>query len=149
MGYIIYSNRFVPAGLGLHDLLAEGSLTPAQLAAATGADEHKLRRLLRFLVGRGLFQRVDDTDDGQPQFANNDLTNHLRKCAPPYSTNAKRCRAVSGQCNCSRELTARSGVCYRPSGKCAISCGLHQVQRWVMASGTGKPLAGRAGFKKR
>lgn len=68
------------AGLGLHDLLAEGPQSPAQLAVATGADAHKLRRLLRFLVGRGLFQRVEDAADGQPQFANNELSNHLRKC---------------------------------------------------------------------
>lgn len=71
--------------LGLPDMLADGPRTAAQLAAAIQNDEgmqldaSKLRRLMRFLVGRGIFERGPDTPDGLPQFQNNELTHHMRK----------------------------------------------------------------------
>lgn len=77
------------AELGLPDLLADGPRTVTQLAAEIQNDEgmqldpSKLRRLMRFLVGRGIFERGPDTPDGLPQFQNNELTHHMRKCATP------------------------------------------------------------------
>lgn len=50
----------VAASLRLADHIAAGHATVAELATAAGADREALRRLLRFLVARGLFERVGD-----------------------------------------------------------------------------------------
>ena len=77
--------RRVAAGLKIPDLLGEGPKTVAQLAAAITnssgehAKESKLRRLLRYLAGRGIFERGPDAADGTPQYQNNDITNHMRR----------------------------------------------------------------------
>ena len=50
----------VAATLRLPDHIAAGHVTVDELAMAVGADRDALRRLLRFLVARGLFERVGD-----------------------------------------------------------------------------------------
>lgn len=51
----------VAAALGIADRLAEGPANSAELAAASGAHEPSLRRLLRYLTGLGVLAG-DDTD---------------------------------------------------------------------------------------
>jgi hypothetical protein len=46
----------VVATLRIPDLIAEGVLTPSALAARTGADPDALRRVLRYLAARGIFE---------------------------------------------------------------------------------------------
>lgn len=48
------------AELGIADALADGPLTADELAAAVGADADALGRLLRALIGRGIFRRRRD-----------------------------------------------------------------------------------------
>ena len=50
----------VAAELGVADALADGPLTIDELAAHVGADADALRRLLRALIGRGVFRRRHD-----------------------------------------------------------------------------------------
>jgi C-methyltransferase len=50
----------VAAELGVADALAEGPLTIDELSAKVGADPDALRRLLRALIGRGVFHRRRD-----------------------------------------------------------------------------------------
>jgi hypothetical protein len=50
----------VAAELGIADALAAGPMTIDELAAAVGADSDALRRLLRALIGRGVFHCRDD-----------------------------------------------------------------------------------------
>ena len=47
----------VAAELGVADALADGPLPIDELAARVGADADALRRLLRALIGRGVFRR--------------------------------------------------------------------------------------------
>ncbi len=48
------------AELGIADALADGPLTGGELAAAVGADAGAVRRLLRALIGRGIFRQRRD-----------------------------------------------------------------------------------------
>ncbi|MGA8330747.1 MAG: methyltransferase dimerization domain-containing protein [Mycobacterium sp.] len=50
----------VVAQLGVADVLAGGPLEIDELAARVGADTDALRRLLRALIGRGVFRRRRD-----------------------------------------------------------------------------------------
>jgi len=63
----------VAAELGVADLLTEGPRRADDLATATGSDADALARLLRYLVGRGVFAA---TRDGR--FANNRVSERLR-----------------------------------------------------------------------
>ncbi len=65
------------AQLGIADALAEGPLSLDELAARVGADPDALRRLLRALVGRGVFRRRRDG-----RYALNSLAATLRFDAP-------------------------------------------------------------------
>lgn len=66
----------VAAQLGLADRLADGPRTAAELAAATGADAGKLRRVARALVGMGVL-----TEDGG-SFALTEVGELLRADVP-------------------------------------------------------------------
>jgi hypothetical protein len=50
----------VAAELGVADALADGPMTIDELAAKVGADSNALHRLLRALIGRGVFRRRRD-----------------------------------------------------------------------------------------
>jgi C-methyltransferase len=50
----------VAAELGVADALTTGPMTVEELAAAVGANSDALHRLLRALIGRGVFHRRDD-----------------------------------------------------------------------------------------
>ena len=50
----------VAAEFGVADALADGPLTIEELAAGVGADPDALRRLLRALIGRGVFRHRRD-----------------------------------------------------------------------------------------
>ncbi|MED5811395.1 methyltransferase [Mycolicibacterium sp. 050232] len=67
----------VAAQLGVADALAAGPLRPEELARRVGADPDALNRLMRALVGEGVFRR---TRDGR--YALNALGETLRKDAP-------------------------------------------------------------------
>jgi hypothetical protein len=63
--------------LRIPELLADGPRTVDDLAATSGADPDALRRVLRYLVSRGLFRaRADD------RFENNSATDILREGHP-------------------------------------------------------------------
>jgi hypothetical protein len=81
-GYLEPAAVHSAARLDLADVLGDSVMTAAELAEKTGALPSKMRRLMRFLVGRGVFQRVEDSADGEAQFANNELSSTLRKDAP-------------------------------------------------------------------
>lgn len=57
-GYIASSALYVALDLGVPDYLKDGAMTSADLAAATGADEGALHRILRLLTSLGLFEQV-------------------------------------------------------------------------------------------
>jgi C-methyltransferase len=63
--------------LGVADVLEDGPLPLDELAARVGADADALRRLLRALVGRGVFRRRRDG-----RYALNSLADTLRSGAP-------------------------------------------------------------------
>ena len=65
------------AELGIADALADGPLPIDELAARVGADADALRRLLRALIGRGIFRRRRDG-----RYALNSLADTLRSDAP-------------------------------------------------------------------
>jgi C-methyltransferase len=65
------------AQLGIADALADGPLPLGELAARVGADADALRRLLRALIGRGIFRRRRDG-----RYALNPLAATLRSDAP-------------------------------------------------------------------
>ncbi|MBA3323218.1 MAG: methyltransferase [Pyrinomonadaceae bacterium] len=67
----------VAAKLGLADLLTDGAKTAGELAAATGAHERSLYRLLRALASVGIFA---ETDGGRFQLT--PLAGPLRRDAP-------------------------------------------------------------------
>jgi len=67
----------VAAELGVADALAGGPLTIDELAARVGADADALRRLLRALIGRGVFRRRHDG-----RYELNSLASTLRSDAP-------------------------------------------------------------------
>ena len=57
----------VAAELGLADLLAGGASARVDLAATSETDADALGRLLRFLVGRGVFTRGATDGSRQPR----------------------------------------------------------------------------------
>ncbi len=65
------------AQLGIADALADGPLPLEELAARVGANPDALRRLLRALIGRGVFRRRRDG-----RYALNSLAATLRSDAP-------------------------------------------------------------------
>ena len=67
----------VAAELGVADALADGPLTIDELAHRVGADPDALRRLLRALIGRGVFRRRPDG-----RYEMNSLAHTLRSDAP-------------------------------------------------------------------
>lgn len=67
----------VAAQLGVADALADGPLPIGELAARVGADANALERLLRALIGRGIFGRHRDG-----RYALNSLASTLRSDAP-------------------------------------------------------------------
>jgi hypothetical protein len=67
----------VAAELGVADALADGPLTIDELSARVGADADALRRLLRALIGRGVFR---SRHDGRYEL--NSLASTLRSDAP-------------------------------------------------------------------
>lgn len=69
--------------LGVADALADGPLPLDELAARVGADADALRRLLRALIGRGIFRRRRDG-----RYALNSLADTLRSDAPISLTGA-------------------------------------------------------------
>jgi len=60
-GFQVSRALFVAARLGLADLVANGSRSCAELAAATGTDASALRRIVRLLAAAGVFDL--DSDD--------------------------------------------------------------------------------------
>jgi len=73
----ITQSLYVAAKLGIADLLADGSKTAAELAAATDAHEYSLYRVLRALASVGVF-----TETGDRVFANTSASETLRNDAP-------------------------------------------------------------------
>jgi predicted O-methyltransferase YrrM len=73
MGIIDTKALAVAADLGVSDALGDGPHQPNELAATLGVDADALERLLRYLVGRGVFDR---TRDGR--FRNNRASTLLR-----------------------------------------------------------------------
>jgi C-methyltransferase len=73
----------VAAQLGVADALAEGPLPIDELAARVDADADALRRLLRALIGRGIFRQLRDG-----RYALNSLSDTLRSDAPVSMTSA-------------------------------------------------------------
>ena len=73
------------AQLGVADALATGPLTIEELAARVGADADALRRLLRALIGRGIFRRRRDG-----RYELNSLASTLCSDAPVSMTSAAR-----------------------------------------------------------
>lgn len=59
-GYWVTQAIYVVAELGVADLLAEGPMDPAVLAAATGTDSDRLYRVLRALASMGIFFEEKD-----------------------------------------------------------------------------------------
>jgi hypothetical protein len=67
----------VAAKLGVADALATGPLTADELATRCGAHAPSLRRLMRYLVGEGFFERQPDG-----RFGLNEAADPLRQDAP-------------------------------------------------------------------
>ncbi|MGW1073139.1 methyltransferase [Streptomyces sp. NPDC002537] len=60
VGYLYPAALRAAASVGVADHLAQGPRTPAELAEATGTDPVSLRRVLRLLSTRGLFEEDDE-----------------------------------------------------------------------------------------
>ncbi|HEU5301080.1 MAG TPA: methyltransferase [Acidimicrobiia bacterium] len=73
LGIIDTKAMVVAADLGVADALTAGPRHATEIAAEVGADADALERLLRYLVGRGVFRRRRDG-----RFANNGTSNRLR-----------------------------------------------------------------------
>ena len=54
-GYVVSRALYVVAELGIADHLADRPKSAAELAAASGANEDALHRVLRMLAARGVF----------------------------------------------------------------------------------------------
>jgi len=76
-GYVVSRALSVVAELAIADHLAERPKTDAELAAATGADEDALRRVLRMLAARGVF-----SEEEPGRFALTPLSECLRSGVP-------------------------------------------------------------------
>ena len=88
------------AQLGIADALADGPLPLDELAARVGADADALRRLMRALIGRGIFRRRRDG-----RYALNSLGATLRSDAP-ISLKGR------GRCSRARRSNANAGLCW-------------------------------------
>jgi hypothetical protein len=75
----------VAAQLGVADVLADGPLPIDELAARVDADADALRRLLRALIGRGIFRQGRDG-----RYGLNSLSDTLRSDAPVSMKSAAR-----------------------------------------------------------
>ena len=76
-GYRVSQAISATVSLGVPDLLGDGSSTSAELAAATGADEAMLYRVLRALASAGVL-----TEGGGRRFALTELGRPLRTDSP-------------------------------------------------------------------
>ncbi len=76
-GFQVSQALHVAAVLGISDALADGPCTVPELAAAVGAHERSLHRLLRALASVGVY-----TGDEQGRFANTELGQALRSDTP-------------------------------------------------------------------
>jgi len=76
-GALLTQALYVAAKLGVADLLAAGPRPVAELAAATGAHERSLYRVMRSLAGAGVFRET-----GEQVFALTPLAEPLRADAP-------------------------------------------------------------------
>ena len=74
------------AELGVADALADGPLTPDDLAARTGADAGALHRLLRLLASNGIF-----AEDEMGRFALTPAADPLRTDIPGSLRDSVRC----------------------------------------------------------
>lgn len=72
-GYVLSQTIYVAAKLGVADLLANGTVTVEELAAATGSHPPSLYRFLRALASVGIFVEEDDR-----RFGLGPLGQHLR-----------------------------------------------------------------------
>lgn len=79
-----YQLMVIPAvaKLGVADAIGEEPQPISKIAQVTGANEGELRRVLRVLVAKGIFQRCEDTPDGECVFANNAQSKRLRRHDP-------------------------------------------------------------------
>ncbi|MFN0279846.1 MAG: methyltransferase [Pyrinomonadaceae bacterium] len=77
MGGFVSQAVYVAAKLGIADLLAVGEKTTADLAAASGADERSLYRLLRTLASLGVFTETSDRT-----FANTSMSDTMLADSP-------------------------------------------------------------------
>src|SRR5579859_4528800 len=76
-GHWVTQALYAAAKLGIADLLAEGPLTPADLAHSAGADAGSLSRVLRALASEGVF-----AEDSAGRFALTPLAECLRADVP-------------------------------------------------------------------
>ncbi|MGK5730440.1 methyltransferase [Streptomyces sp. URMC 124] len=77
LGFLYPAALRAAAAVGVADHAADGPRTPAELAAATGTHEPSLRRVLRLLATRGLFE-----EDGRGRFRLTEAGDALRSDAP-------------------------------------------------------------------
>ena len=76
-GYMVARSIYVVAKLGIADLLADGPRTVEELAAATDTHSRSLYRLMRCLVGEGVFR-----EDEGGRFSLTQLSEALRSHDP-------------------------------------------------------------------
>lgn len=84
-GIVVSQSVYAVAELGVADLLADDSRTPAELAEATDANAEALHRILRFLAGHGLFE-----EDQEGRFALTAMGHFLRSDVPGSQRDAAR-----------------------------------------------------------
>ncbi|MEW2035289.1 methyltransferase [Streptomyces roseifaciens] len=77
LGFLYPAALRAAAAVGVADHLADGARTPEELAAATGTDAPSLRRVLRLLATRGLFE-----EDDRGRFRLTEAGDALRSDAP-------------------------------------------------------------------
>jgi C-methyltransferase len=85
MGHAVSQAIAVAAELRLADALADGPLSRDELARRVGADPQALERLLRALIGRGIFRQLHDGRYGMTTLADT-----LRSDAPVSAAGAAR-----------------------------------------------------------
>lgn len=76
-GLVLHQALYAAAKLGIADLLASGPRSSTELAADLQVNEDALFRLLRFLVGQGIFEQ-----DATRVFAQSVLSHYLRSDVP-------------------------------------------------------------------
>ena len=77
LGIVDTKAMVVAVELGIADALVDGPRHAAEVAAEVGVDADALERMLRYLVGRGIFRRRRDK-----RFANNATSDRLRADHP-------------------------------------------------------------------